>query len=110
MKRKKTQSILDWGKEQNDEFIVITHSAQNRFSDYWGNEDEFKLLQLHKVPPREKLKLAKGILIGGLLYLSLVVFIMLFNNPNEIKSVWEYSSIAIHTTLSVVIGYYFGKD
>lgn len=69
------------------------------------NEGKFLSSQISE---RERWGLAKIMMVTlGMIFLC-VAILMTFFNPNGIKEVWNFSTFLINSTVSALLGYYFG--
>ena len=62
------------------------------------------------VTSQDKFNLAKKILFVSAIIFVLIAVAQSFIKSNGVEKVWDYSSVALNSIISVIIGYYFGKE
>ena len=70
---------------------------------------EIQLYEIAQVTERDKLRLAKWILVAAALIFIGVTLLQIFYTSPATNKVWDYSSVALNSIVCVIIGYYFGS-
>ena len=84
--------------------------------DVWGDDfedDKYeakKILEAQVVTSQDKFNLAKKILLVAAVVFVLIAAAQAFSDRSGVEKVWDYSSVALNSIISVIIGYYFGKE
>jgi cell division protein FtsL len=83
----------DWTSEKDEEILKQQQEAKFERKD---------------VPPEKLFGFAKVILLFlFFLFLIIVSISIIFINNEEVRKIWSFSSVAINSLVSVLIGYYF---
>ena len=78
----------------------------------WEDDDlEESSISFENVTDKDKFRLAaKILLIAAVIFVIIAVIQCYLGNDNEaVNKVWSFSSVALNSIVSLIIGYYFGK-
>jgi hypothetical protein len=75
------------------------------------NASEVKEPKFSKLHPREILRFAgKILLVAAIIFIAVALAESFFGDCNKgVEKVWNFTSVALNSIVSLILGFYFGK-